>query len=561
MNFHELGRGVPLRTPTRWNWTRFRPAMSMEWLVLWVSIYLAAFSNSRFLSAVTSGRDWASIDTWFFTGAVVLALIALHGLLFSPLLTRWSVRPLLSTLVLVAAFATFYMQRYGVYYDPSMLRNVLRTDASEASELMSWSLMAHVIMYAAPPLWLIWRARLSPHPLAKSILRRLVFMMLSAVGLVAALLLIFQDFSALMRNQKELRYLITPANVLYSTARVLSSDVEKPRRRQEVGVDARMDSFSMDQKPTLLFIVVGETVRSANWGLSGYSRQTAPKLRALDVVNFDNVTACGTNTETSLPCMFSAIGRRDYDEARIRSSDSLLHVLARAGIEVYWKDNQSGCKGVCDGLNELAIDAQAAGALCSDGRCFDEVLLKGLEPLTSASTKTTVVVLHMLGNHGPAYYKRYPASFKHFLPTCDTGELRKCDRQSIVNAYDNAVLYTDHVLSQAVKYLQTQEDRFDTAMLYVSDHGESLGEKGLFLHGLPQAIAPDEQTQVPMVWWLSNGFKASRRLESGCLQRKASTALSHDNLFHSVLGLLRIRTDVYEERLDISAGCRQEVVR
>ncbi|NKL81435.1 phosphoethanolamine transferase domain-containing protein, partial [Rhizobium leguminosarum] len=179
---------------------------------------------------------------------------------------RWSVRPLLTASVLVAAFATFYMQRYGVYYDPSMLRNVLRTDTAEASELISWSLIAHVSLYSAVPLWAIWRVRLTRTSLWRAVLRRIAFSAFCAVAVVAAVLLIFQDFSALMRNQKELRYLITPANVIYSTARVLSTDAERPKIRQSVGLDARVATPSRTQKPKLLFIVVGETVRASNWG-------------------------------------------------------------------------------------------------------------------------------------------------------------------------------------------------------------------------------------------------------------------------------------------------------
>ena len=557
MSFRLRGFTEPGRRPTRWGqWLPRRPAMPAERLVLWISVYVALAYNGSFLKASTAGRDWLALDTWVYASALVVALIALHGLIFSAAVVCWSVRPLLTASVLVAAFATFYMQRYGVYYDPSMLRNVLRTDTAEASELITWSLIAHASLYSVVPLWAIWRIRFTQTSLWRAVLRRLVFSAACAMALVAAVLLIFQDFSALMRNQKELRYLITPANVIYSTARVLSADVDTPKSRQSVGLDARMAAPTKTQKPKLLFLVVGETVRAGNWGLNGYERQTSPNLQALNAVNFGDVTACGTDTETSLPCMFSATGRRDYDEARIRSSESLLHVLARAGITVHWKDNQSGCKGVCDGLSNIPVDPLAAAALCSEGRCLDEVLLQGLESVTETSDTTTVVVLHMLGNHGPAYFKRYPAAFRRFEPTCDTGELRKCDRQSIVNAYDNAVLYTDHVLGQTVAFLKRQESRFDTAMLYVSDHGESLGEKGLFLHGLPRAIAPDEQTKVPMVWWLSEGFKESRGINSACLKEKASAALSHDNLFHSVLGLLGVSTQVYEMDLDISAACR-----
>jgi lipid A ethanolaminephosphotransferase len=364
-----------------------------------------------------------------------------------------------------------------------------------------------------------------------------------------------------------------------------------------------------------MVVVVGETARAANWGLSGYARQTTPMLAALMasnaggstqgssdlLLNFNDVTACGTNTETSLPCMFSAIGRRDYDEHRIRTSESLLHVIHRAGVPVRWRDNQSGCKGVCDGLPVDALDKMTTPGLCADGRCFDEILLRDFDAVVAqpratqvttpvgASSSTTpaaisadasavgaanstaavpasvgasrLIVLHMLGNHGPTYHKRYPASFGRFTPTCDTGELRQCSPASIVNAYDNALLYTDHVLAQLIQKLKSLQDRYDTAMVYVSDHGESLGERGLYLHGVPYAIAPKEQLKVPMVWWLSAGYLASAAIDGTCLTDQTSASWAHDNLFHTLLGLWRIRASEYDAKLDVQARCASPAMR
>src|SRR5690606_23679086 len=144
-------------------------------------------------------------------------------------------------------------------------------------------------------------------------------------------------------------------------------------------------------------------------------------------------------------------------------------------------------------------------ALCSGKRCFDEILLSGLRARIEPDGRDRVVVLHQLGNHGPAYYQRYPPAFRRFTPTCDTEQLGNCSRQEIANSYDNAVLYTDHFLARAIDMLRDDPD-YDTVLVYVSDHGESLGENRLFLHGVPRAIAPSQQTQVPMVMWFSPGF-------------------------------------------------------
>lgn len=531
-----------------------------EPLALLLALYLALACNLPYWHAVLAGRDPAAPATWRFAVAAFAMLVAAEYLLVAPLLQRRVGKPLLSLLLLATAFATYYMQRYGVFLDPSMLRNVLRTEAKEARELLAPSLLPHLLLNAALPIAVLWRVRLAPRPLARGVLLRGASL-LAALGLGAgALMLVFQDYSALMRNQREVRYLITPWNFLYSAARVLTDDAAAAHRpRQVVGADARPGSAAQGRlKPALLLLVVGETARAANWGLGGYARQTTPALAAAGVINFPVMHACGTNTEVSVPCMFSAIGRRDYDERRIHGSESLLHVLARAGYGIVWRDNQTGCKGVCAGLGEERLDPRRVRpGLCEGGECLDEALLDGLDGLVRDRHGNLVVVLHMLGNHGPAYFRRYPPAFRRWAPTCDTLELRECTPEQITNSYDNALLYTDHVLARAIDFLHGQQSRFDTALVYVSDHGESLGEKGLYLHGMPYAIAPSEQTRVPMVWWLSPGFLRSAELDRGCLERRAAQPASHDHLFHSVLGLLDVQTAAHEAAWDLTAACRR----
>jgi lipid A ethanolaminephosphotransferase len=232
-------------------------------------------------------------------------------------------------------------------------------------------------------------------------------------------------------------------------------------------------------------------------------------------------------------------------------------VLARAGVDVHWRDNQSGCKGVCDGLSNDTVQGLDPPSLCSDGRCLDEGLLFGLEQRLAQAKGTQLLVLHQLGNHGPSYFRRYPSTFARFAPACEHDDLQHCTRQEIVNAYDNALLYTDHLLARLIAQLDARSGSVDSALLYVSDHGESLGENRLFLHGLPYAIAPEVQTKVPMVMWASRGFARAADLDLDCLRRRARASVSHDHLFHSLLGLLDVRTALYEPQWDFSAGCRQ----
>jgi lipid A ethanolaminephosphotransferase len=321
-----------------------------------------------------------------------------------------------------------------------------------------------------------------------------------------------------------------------------------------VGTDAKLASQA---RPKLFVLVVGETARAQNFSLNGYARQTNPELAALDIVNFPQVRACGTSTEVSLPCMFSPFGRRNYDEERILSHESLLHVLNRAGVQVLWRDNQSGCKGVCAGLPVQQMTAALDPQACARGACFDEALLTGLDQVAGDAKGSLFLVLHQLGSHGPAYDRRYPDAFRRFTPACAYDDLRRCSQPEIVNAYDNTILYTDHILARLVAWLRTQDKRFDTAMLYVSDHGESLGEAGLYLHGVPYAIAPDVQLRVPMVMWFSQAYARGAGLDLGCLRGRAGEPASHDNLFHTALAAMDVQTSVYDPALDLLRPCRR----
>jgi lipid A ethanolaminephosphotransferase len=328
--------------------------------------------------------------------------------------------------------------------------------------------------------------------------------------------------------------------------------------REPVGRDAHVMRVALAEPPHVLVLVVGETARAANFSLFGYARPTNPELARLGIIAFSSVKSCGTSTEVSVPCMFSPYGRAEYDERRIRSSETLLDVLVRAGYHVHWIDNQSGCKGVCkgEGVSYEKTDPKSAPELCRDGECWDEIVARRLQAELPAVHDNTVFVLHMMGNHGPAYFRRYPAEYRRFTPDCATAELRDCSREQVVNAYDNAILYTDHVLASIVRILAANSSSFDSAMLYVSDHGESLGEKGLYLHGIPYSIAPEQQTHVPMIVWLSSTLTGSGDVNAGCVRAKSNAPLSHDNLFHSVLGLLDVSTTAYREDRDLFDGCR-----
>ncbi len=539
--------------------------IGVETLVLAVLVYLVATANGAWWAAVGAGRDWSQPANWLFVASCFLLLVALHFVIVAPLAIRWLTRPLLTVLVIVTACATYYMHNFAVIMDPTMIQNVLRTDRHEARDLINPDMLTWVLLWSVLPVAFIWLARLRSRPALRALLVRAGGVFAACVIAVLAALSISRDLTSLMRNQREARYLVTPGNLLYGLA---VNSAHRARdvnvRREIVGADAHMvTQVALDGRPRVLVLVVGETARAANFSLLGYPRETNPELAKLGVTAFSNVKSCGTSTEVSVPCMFSPYGRQHYDEARIKNSEGLLNVLARAGYTVKWLDNQSGCKGVCKGIGieYQKLDASIAPELCDGAECQDAILARRLGQELEQVSGNTVFVLHMMGNHGPAYFRRYPEAFRRFTPDCVTAELRECSREEVVNAYDNAILYTDHVLASVIRTLKDNPRQMDSAMIYVSDHGESLGEHGLYLHGIPYAIAPELQTHVPMLVWVSRQITASGDVDNQCLREKVATPLSHDNLFHSVLGLMDVQTGVYSAGHDIFDGCRGGVTR
>jgi lipid A ethanolaminephosphotransferase len=535
--------------------SRPRPALTLEVVLGLAALYFIVVLNGPFWHALLAGRE-VSFATIGFIAAVGLALSTLTFALFSVIIWSPYARIALSLLFLASAGAVYFMSSFGVVLDPDMLRNLFHTDYREAKEFAGLKLLLTLLAYSIVPLALLWWVQIRRQSWQRTAVVRLSSIVGGVVVAALSLLLVYQDFASVMRNKHEMRYLLVPGNLLYSSIKALGTDTRTAAKPKEpIAQDAKI--VTTRARPLLFVVVVGETVRADHFGLNGYGHQTTPELAKLNVVDFANVTSCGTSTEVSLPCMFSRWGRANYNETKIRSEESVLNVLARLGVNVLWRDNQAGCKGVCvgEGIRVDNFLGASIPGLCNAGRCYDEVLLHELKDRLGATTGSSLVVLHQLGNHGPAYFSRYPPQFKRFTPTCDTAELRECSRETIVNSYDNAILYTDYVLSQAIDLLKQLSDRFDTALLYVSDHGESLGDHGLYLHGMPYAIAPAEQKHVPMVVWMSPQFMSSLGIEESCMAQRAKQPASHDNLFHTLLGVFGVQTSEYDRSKDLLAGC------
>ena len=525
------------------------------------ALWIATFANWPLWRALLALPETGSGRGALFIAGFGLMIAALLTALLAFMAWRFTVKPALALFVLSAAFGAHFMGTYGVVIDSTMMVNVVQTDPREVRDLLSWRLLLGIAFLAGVPLLVLWRAPVQRLGAVAQLGRNAVGLFVALAVFAVLLFALFADLSATMRNHKTMRYLINPLNSFYALADIgLQSSAQPAGPPQPIGLDARITPRAAGTRPPLVLLVVGETARADHFSLNGYERPTNPALAALDVASFREVSSCGTSTAASLPCMFSHLGKKQF-ERRERNSENLLDLVQRTGMAVLWLDNQSGCKGLCNRVpTARAIDAApgraAPGAqLCQDGECLDEALLVGLDARLAAlpaerRERGVLLVLHQMGSHGPAYYKRSPANRKPFVPECSTNVLQQCDRASLVNAYDNSIAYTDHVLAQTVLWLQGQMAQFDTTMLYVSDHGESLGENNLYLHGLPYAVAPREQKHVPMVVW------SVPPSMTACLRDKRDMPLTHDNLFHSVLGLLGISASEYQAGLDVFATCR-----
>ena len=549
-------RRLFLDTPPR------KPPSSTH-VVLLSSLWLAVFGNFALWHSLMQLSDLSGWRSWVFGAALALIIASVLTVVLSLLAWRWSLKLAISGLLLCAGFATHFMWRYAIVVDTPMLVNMLHTDSREALEQLSPPLVLTVAGITAWPLWWLWRQAWQPLPWNQQILRNLELCLVAMLVTLASTFAVFPDLASVMRNHPELRYKINPLNTLYA---LLDLTVIPPEQRSgtllPLGEDAhrvaRADSTAA--RPPLLVLVLGETARSNNLSLNGYPRLTNPLLSRENVVSFRQVTACGTSTAESLPCMLSPLGREAFN-SRQHESENLLDVLQRSGYAVLWMDNQSGCKGLCDRIPHVNTSALKLAGECEGGECRDTVMLARIDAELAKlppeqRARGVVVVMHQMGSHGPAYHKRTPQAFKTFQPECQENALSPCDRQQLINAYDNTLVFTDYFLSRLIGWLKAQEKNNATAMLYVSDHGESLGENNLYLHGLPFRMAPEVQKQVAMISWLSPSFERWSGVSTACLTQQRDRPLSHDNLFHSVLGVMSVQTREYLAERDIFVACR-----
>ncbi len=532
--------------------------LSATGLAFVVSLWVVALDNRAFWRVLWDTRDSSS---WRGSAAVSMLAVVLWALLATALrglFWRWMAKPVACLVLLTSAVLAHFIDTFGVVIDRGMIRNALETDLREIADLLSLRWWLDVgLRGLVPAAFVALAVQIKRSSSWRRETRDVLALVLGTTTLtLATTAAFFADYAATARNQREVRHLLTPTNALNALWGIWKERRPSRTTLATVGSDAtRKSSASLDRKPLMVVLVVGETARAANFSLGGYGRPTNVALNRPDLVYFSNVVSCGTDTATSLPCMFSDIGTERFSITEASARENILDVLVRAGVDAAWIENTSGCKEVCKRVPTKSLFDEPQ-RWCGAATCFDDVLVPALQQAADASAADKLVVLHMQGSHGPAYFKRYPPTARRFTPTCDTNSIQGCDLESLRNTYDNSIAFTSDVLARSIEWLERASSRKDIVLLYLSDHGESLGEGGLYLHGLPRRLAPRTQVQVPMLMWVSPG--AARRLGVTplVLQASSDAQYSHDNLFHTLLGAFEIDTAAYRSGLDIFAIAR-----
>lgn len=530
------------------------PMISAEGLNIIVCLYTMAVCNNTFWSRVSDAFEGEIVRMAVFGGvffAFTLFVVSLVGV-------RWLQKPVLVFVVILCSVTSYYQDQLGATIDREMIQNVMQTTFAESRHLMTFGFVLHVVGFGIVPSALILWVRIKPRGILRSVTGWAVMVVAALTMFFGLLYSDFKAYSAVIRERKDiveshqpyapLRGAVRYAKMVMKTANVVVAPL---------GLDAvKGPRLIAAKKPVLTIIWAGETARAQNFGVNGYERDTTPDTPTQGFINFTDVESCGTATAVSLPCMFSHLTQAEYSDTKVKSVENLFDVLGHAGVKVEWYDNNTGDQSIAKRFGWTKMTAETDAAACEAGECTDAVYLPLIREKLATITEDTVLVLHMIGSHGPAYFLRYPPAFRKFTPDCRTAEFAKCSNEEIRNAYDNTILFTDHILAQTADMLGAQ-DRVIGTIFYVSDHGESLGEDGLYLHGAPRFMAPEAQYKVPMMMWFSQAYRDEMGLDAACVAAKGDTTLSHDNMYATVLGMMDIKTETYDPARDILTGCVQ----
>ena len=523
-------------------------------LIFLSSIFFTLFYNFSFFKNVINIYGFESFNKIYIISTTIL-LIALFTLFFSLFASKYTTKAILILTFFISSFTAYFMDSYNVVIDSEMIRNSLQTNFNESLDLFSLKLVAYVFFLAIIPSFIILKTKITYNSTKTEIYKKFQTIFLSLTIILIILFSFSKFYTSFFREHKPLRYSVNPIYWIYSVGNFINKTINNGEFVvKEIGLDAKIVDINQPEekeKPELIIMVVGEASRADRFSLNGYEKETNPLLKNEDLISFPNISSCGTSTAHSVPCMFSIFDRKDYDYKKGVSTQNILDVLNHTeNVKILWRDNNSDSKGVALRVEFEDFKTSKINTKCDDTECRDEGMLVGLDDYISKNKgKDILIVLHQMGNHGPAYFKRYPKKFEKFTPVCKTNQLENCTQEEVSNSYDNAILYTDYFLSEVIKFLKPYSNDYEAGMFYMSDHGESLGENGVYLHGMPYFMAPKEQTNVASIFWASEALKEDINMEK--LLSYKDKNLSQDNLFHSLLGLFEVQSEVYKKEMDI----------
>ncbi len=474
---------------------------------------------------------------------------------FAILIFKKSYKIILSFIIIANSVIFHFMITYGIAFDANMLINTTETNYNEAIEFINLKFILFIIFLGILPAIFVYK-RINiefPHYWKNKIILSiapllLIFLMTLPCHLSERTLNFVRD------NQRITSY-IMPINYIEASIEFCFLKIKSyinSLNLISISDDATIEekNYNKNDKKNLIVFVMGESARAKNFSLNGYERNTNKFLDDYkeDIISFKNFESCGTFTALSLTCTFSHLPRKEFDYAKSFKYESLIDIFDKVGFDVAWRSNNGKCKGVCDRVKNSLVKSFG-------NNIYDDLLLKAFDmDLNRLTEKNNLIVLHGRGSHGPLYYKRYPKEFEVYKPACNN-ELDKCSVEEIINAYDNSIYYTSYILKEIINRLTKLDDKYNTMLIFMSDHGQSLGENGVFMHSAPFDTAPIDQKNPAFFIWLNDDFANTFNIDKQCLISKINSNLSQDNIFHSMLGIFKIHSKYYNKNLDIFSDC------
>ncbi|BCE01217.1 phosphoethanolamine--lipid A transferase EptA [Marinicellulosiphila megalodicopiae] len=502
-------------------------------------ILLVSFINVLVFHKPLFDFTSTNLNIWSFNGlqtSITLILVpfifSAVFLYFAMMIHRHVAKTLFILLIITNSVFLYYIETYNIILDKSMMGNIFNTDREEVANLITYKVFVYLFCYGCIPSFLLFNLKCKP-------VKRIKLTIQIIGTFFGVLLWIFLTYKTTLwidKNGKRLGGLVLPWSYVVNG---LTVQIPKYLTPPELILLPEATIKATDK--TVVVLVFGETARAKNFEFYGYERDTNPKLKEVGAIALKNAKACTTYTTGSLKCMMSHV------KPSSKNYEPLPNYMVRNSVEVWWRSNNWGEKNI--EVNDYKKAKELRENCKSDGCFTDEVLMRGvIEGIQNSSKDQILVILHQSGSHGPTYYKKYPKFFEKYTPVCKSVELNTCSEQSLINAYDNTIYYTDFVLTSVIEQLKQLND-YSTVMIYASDHGESLGESGLYLHGTPKQFAPDVQIDIPFIVWMSDTFKASHQITEAQLLEKESH--THQNIFHSVMGAFKMQSDIYQPEYDI----------